>query len=263
MRLTLSLCLLLLPSVAMAQEGVVTYDHAVQYDFELPEGMAGRGGRGGDRAGRGAMPPGLPTESYASVVLLFSGSESVMRRVDEEEADDADPQTAQRMAGFAARLRMGSSSRSDHETLLAAYADNSDGTLTESIEFMGRTFLINGTRPAFEWRLVGEQSEFLGYLVQKAVAVHDSTTIEAWFTPEIPVSAGPGPYGGLPGLILVLSVDSGHELYSATDLALREIEDGLVTRPAEGEQVSREEYEGLVEEKMEEIRITRNRRRIR
>jgi GLPGLI family protein len=263
--LPLPLLLLLLPAAAAAQEGRVTYDHAVQYDFEMPAGR-GAGARGGDGAGqaaRPALPPGVPTENYASVVLHFNATESVMRRIVEEEPEGVPTVSNQRMAGMATRLRMISTSRTDHETLLAAYADNADGSLTESVEFMGRTFLIIGTRPEWEWRLAAEQHEFMGYMVQKAVAVHDSSTIEAWFAPEIPVSAGPGSYGGLPGLILVLSVDSGHELYSATEIDLSGLEEGVITRPEEGEQMSREEYEGLVEEKLEEVGTMRSQRRIR
>jgi len=122
---------------------------------------------------------------------------------------------------------------------------------------MGREFLVSDTRPVYEWRLTGEQSEFLGYLMQKATASHNGSTIEAFFTPQIPVQGGPGPYGGLPGMILVVSVDSGHELYSATEVDLSGLGGIVVVAPNEGNEVTRTEYEEIVAQRLEELRSER------
>ena len=293
MKTIFSLCLLLIPLALAAQEGSVTYDHTVVYGFANPDaqpargdsaqaGREGRGGegaqrggaarggatggRGGDRAGGAGfrMPEGMPTNSFAAVVLRFNSSESVMAQAEvvEEEEAAGGSEMDRRMAFFADRIKMGSPVRSDQETLLGAYANNTDGTLVEELEFMGRTFRITGTRPGYAWRLVAEQSDFMGYMVQKAETEHEGRTIEAWFTPQIPVSAGPGQYGGLPGMILVLSVNRGEELYSATSIDLGQLETGIT--PAEdGDEITREEYEVMVEEKLEELRTSRGRGRIR
>jgi len=284
MKTILGLCLILVPVGLSAQEGSVTYDHTVVYGFANPEARPARGdsaqtaraerggdgaqrgraagGRGGDRAGSGfRIPEGMPTNSHASVVLYFSSTESVMVQEKEPEADVAGAsEIDRRKQGFAARIRMNSPVRSDQETLLGAYSNNTDGTLVEEFEFMGRAFRIAGTRPAYEWRLVAEQSEFMGYMVQKAETEHDGRTIEAWFTPQVPISAGPGQFGGLPGLILVLSVNRGEELYSATSIDLGKLENEIAP-PEAGDEISREEYEQIVEEKLEELRTTRGRGR--
>lgn len=297
MKTILSLFLLLVPVGLAAQEGSVTYDHTVVYGFANPdaqpargdsaqadgEGRAGEGaqrggearagragsragGRGGDRAGGAGfrMPEGMPTNSFASVVLRFNASESVMAQaeVKEEEEATGGSEMDRRMAGFADRIKMGSPVRSDQETLLGAYANNTAGTLVEELEFMGRTFRITGTRPEYAWRLVAEQSDFMGFMVQKAETEHEGRTIEAWFTPQIPVSAGPGQFGGLPGMILVLSVNRGEELYSATSIDLGALAEGIAP-PEDGDEITREEYELIVEEKLEELRTSRGRGRIR
>ena len=288
MKTLFGLCLLLVPVGLVAQEGSVTYDHTVVYAFanqedstEASEGR-GEGAQRGRQARAGArrggmsgftpsrMPEGMPTNSYASVVLHFNAFESVMVQSEAEEQEEHEHEeiavagaahSPGDMAGFAAMIRRGSPIRSDQETLLGAYTSNADGSLVQALEFMGRTFRIMGTIPVYEWRLVGEQSEFLGYMVQKAVATQGDSTIEAWFTPQIPVSAGPGQYGGLPGLILVLSVNRGEELYSATAADLAALEDGTITPPSEGDEISREEYEEMVTEKLEELRTSRGRAR--
>lgn len=247
----------LAPAPADGQAGHVHYLRSVQYDFHVPERWA-------------RMRDRIEAQSTGTMVLLFDASRSIMMP-DPEEAEargrggarDSD-RVDRRALGMALRLRMASASRSDQEDMIQAYVDFGSGAITETREFMGRTFLISGDRPTYQWKLGTEQREFLGYMVQKATAVHDGAEIEAWFTPQIPVQAGPADFGGLPGLILVLSVDSGHLLYSASEVNLEGLGDVEIAPPTEGEMVTREEYEAIVAEKIEEIRATRgegNRRR--
>lgn len=74
----------------------------------------------------------------------------------------------------------------------------------------------------FVWEITNETKEIGGYKVTKAIT--DSYEIKkgddfhfgkasAWFTPDIPVSAGPGRYAGLPGLILEIEYERGGTKY--------------------------------------------------
>ena len=247
-RITLGL-LLLIPVALSAQEGSIAYTHSVQ--IEIPEELRARmEARGGNRQGG----PVLPTERVSEVVLIFNGSESLMKPVPPAPREGGAPGIGDRRRGFAARMRMSSASRRDRETIVEAYVRYDEGTIVEAREFLGRTFLIEDERPAFEWKLTGEQAEFLGYVVHKATAQQDSSTIEAWFTPQIPIPGGPATYGGLPGMILVVSVDESQVQYSATAVSLTTVAEGVIVRPTEGEAVSRERYEEIVAEKLEELR---------
>lgn len=242
--------LALFPLAASAQSGAILFDRAVRYDFELPERM-------------GELRQQIPTANFSLLILLFNETGSLMTPAPPEEEEDGQPAPGlgRRAVGMIERLRMGSPSRSDQEDLLEVYVNNEDGTVAETRKFMGRTFLISDARPAYQWRLSGEQSMFLGFSVQKATTVSDSSVIEAWFTPEIPVSAGPGLFGGLPGMILSVSIDSGHTVYSAKEVNLTSVEDGVIKAPDDGEEVSREEYEEIVAEKLEELKMRRRGRR--
>lgn len=242
--------LVLSPSAAAAQQGAILYDRAVKYEFEIPEELAGR---------LGDLEDLMPSANVTSMLLLFTETASLMMPAPVEE-EDPPTGTNRRAQGLAARLRMASPSRSDQEVLQEAYVGYEDGTVVETYEFMGRTFLVRGEQPTYTWKLSGEQSEFLGYVVQKATAVQDSTTVEAWFTPEIPVSAGPALFGGLPGMILVVTVNGGHTVYSATEVNLTAVEEGVIRPPEEGDEVSREEYEQIVAQKLEELEAVRSRR---
>jgi GLPGLI family protein len=203
----------------------------------------------------------IPAANISQMLLLFNESASLLVPAPTEEEEQQSDLASRERGMMIQRLRMGSPSRSDQETHLEAYMSFEDDSVVETREFMGRTFLIRGARPAYEWRLSAEQTEFLGYLVQKATTVLDSSVVEAWFTPEIPVSAGPGLFGGLPGIILSVSVDSGHTVYSATEVNLASVEDGAIEAPDDGQEVSRDEYEQIVAEKLEELTMRRRGRR--
>ena len=133
------------------------------------------------------------------------------------------------------------------------YTNFDEGTVTEKRDFMGRTFLISSDQTTLAWKLTGEQSEYQGFAVQKAVAERDSSMIEAWFSPEIPVSAGPETFSGLPGMILVLSINEDQMVFSAKEINLEGIEEGVLKAPKKGKKVSREEFDEIMAEKMKEM----------
>jgi GLPGLI family protein len=233
--LSLLALVLALPLSAVAQEGSVLYERTVKMEFELPPEME-------------HMRDQIPTENTTSMILYFNELESLMKTAPKEEKEQVVVS-----GGEGGRIfRMGGPVE-ETET----YQNYDDGTVSEKRDFMGRTFLIAGDQPTYAWKLTGELSEYLGYQVQKATAVQDSTLIEAWFSPEIPVSAGPELFGGLPGMILVLSVNDGQTVFSAKEISLDPVEDGLIYAPKKGKKVSRAEFDFIVEEKMKEMQTMR------
>lgn len=244
---------LAVPAPAAAQQGTVTYTHVVKRDIRLPPAFAERARERPPRTG--------------TLTLHFSPTNSLMTRDADRSRDresgrrlrggdratDATDARRARMAGrfgFGLRPAAGPEAAS---VLQAAYLDYAEGTVVEARRFLGRTFRVTGKRPAFAWRIAVEQAEHLGYAVMKATAEHDSTTVEAWFTPQIPVPGGPASYGGLPGMILVLSLNDGQTQYQATEVVLRELEAGLIRPPEDGDEVTREQFEQLVEERLGEM----------
>lgn len=121
----------------------------------------------------------------------------------------------------------------------------------QELEVAGRTFIIK--REPMDWEIIGETRIISGYVCRKAVSRQTlqsprsgkSTVVEtvAWFAPEIPLPFGPEGYGGLPGLILELSVDRDH--FYATSITLEE-KDIQIRRPTKGEVVTEEEYLGIM-----------------
>lgn len=223
--------LFLIPLAALAQEGSVVYEETIKHEVELPPEMA-------------HMKDQFPSSLSTSKLLLFNESASLMKDVPGAESGDTEVESD----GGAIRFRM-VAKRADEET----YTHFDEASVIEKREFMGRTFLISGAPAPLQWRLTDERSEFLGYMSQKAVAMRDTVAVEAWFTPEVPVPAGPALYGGLPGLILVLTEDDGRRSYVAKELSLEPLADDAIVPPTKGKEVTREEFDAIVEEKLKEM----------
>jgi hypothetical protein len=259
-RLAISACAaavaLTIPGGIQAQEGAITFDRATRLALELPDQVRER------------MGDEIPGETFDAFLLLFSPDETVMIPADPPGADGggdggsgsaptAADGRSQRISGFMNRLQRLSPERSDQERVIVTHVDLGTGTVVENRSFMGRTFLIQGERTPISWRLTGEQSEFAGHMVMRAMATVDGAEVEAWFTPQIPVPGGPAGYGGLPGMILSLSIDNGRVVYSATGVRMVPVDAGAIRPPTQGEALSAEEYEELVAERLEELRMLR------
>lgn len=237
----------LVPAGLTAQQGTIAYTVSQQYAFEIPEGWEDM----------------MPDSQTGTMLLHFGPSASLMTPAPEdgdESAGSRGPGISDRWMGRLLRMKMRSPSRGDQEVIRDTYIRYDEGTVVETREFMGRTFRISEPRHEFAWKLTSEQAEHLGRMVIKATAEHGGTSIEAWFTPSIPLPGGPASYGGLPGMILVLSLDGGRTQYFASDIALGEVDAALIRAPEDGDEISRDEYEGIVEEKLDELEQLSRRR---
>ncbi len=244
-----------------AQSGTIRYDQATRLDFDIPRDSP--------------FFRDLPSSRVRPMVLTFSDSATLFVPVPDSGRRGgfgggmALTMPAAPMAGradiavTAGRPMMGvrmMGRGGGAEAAAESYTRLDNGRITEVHEFLGRKFRIRDDRPTYPWKLTGEQAMFLDYPVMKATAQLDSTEIEAWFTPDIPVSGGPGAYGGLPGMILMLAVDTNRIVYTATAVDLTTPVTDL-TEPDDGNEVTRAEYDKIVEDKMEELNQGRRGRR--
>ena len=86
----------------------------------------------------------------------------------------------------------------------------------------------------------------------KMIEIPKTIDIVAWYTPQIPVSHGPGEFGGLPGLILELTTDQTVLLCSKIVMNPEKKDDILM--PSKGEKVTRIQYDEIVKLKTEEMK---------
>ena len=131
------------------------------------------------------------------------------------------------------------------------YIDFTDDTYLQYHDVSTLELLVKGERELLSWRMTGEERTLLGYRIFQATALQDTIPLEAWFTHEIPIPLGPDLWGGLPGAILVLSVNSDESVYTAVKADLES--DPEIIRPS-GKEHTQEEFGAIAKEKIRELR---------
>ena len=116
--------------------------------------------------------------------------------------------------------------------------------------FFNKNFIIED-KVDFQWKLTNKEKIINNLKVIKAYGLtRDKIKIEAWFTPEIPVSTGPENFMGLPGLILELQIDYAKYICKKIDFTNQY--NSKILKPTEAEVISYEDYDNL-RKKMDEF----------
>lgn len=174
------------------------------------------------------------------------------------------------------------------------YKNVKENTLIQSQEFYGKQFLVKDKLQSIEWKMGKESKQIGQYLCFRATAsvptseltwydfswsnlrtdsgskpdsavVQDEepeislTEVEAWYTPQIPVSHGPGEYWGLPGLIL--EVSAGNTTILCSKIVMNPQEKIKIEAPNKGKEITKSEYQSTIQRKMLEMRNNMGRRR--
>jgi len=162
------------------------------------------------------------------------------------------------------------------------YKNLKDSTLIQSQEFYGKRFVIKDELPKINWVKGNETKQIGNYLCFKAVATmptetlnwysfdwNDFTnsgsdevpmsTIEAWYTLQIPLGHGPAEFWGLPGL--VLEVSTGNTTILCSEISINTNDRDPIVIPNKGEETSIASYRKVVKERMAAMRNSYSRRR--
>ena len=89
------------------------------------------------------------------------------------------------------------------------FRDQKAGRLTHTDQIGMDHLLYTEPLPDCGWELADGERTILGYACRRATCTFRGRNYEAWYAPEIAVSAGPWKFGGLPGLILAVKDDAG------------------------------------------------------
>ncbi len=87
------------------------------------------------------------------------------------------------------------------------YINKPEKYYIEKVQIFDKEYFIKDRLPEIHWKILPDKKKIKKYTTQKAIANWEGKKIEAWFTKEIPVNAGPRIFQGLPGLILELKID--------------------------------------------------------
>lgn len=105
----------------------------------------------------------------------------------------------------------------------ATVQDLQNGGTSAQKEIFENTYVIKDSSRNLEWKIADETREIAGFECRKAVTkICDSVYVVAFYTDQIPVSAGPESFGGLPGMILGLAIPRLYTTWFATKVELTE-----------------------------------------
>ncbi len=206
----------------------------------------------------------MQKQAQKEYTLKFNLTESVWKEV--ESLEGGGPAAASGAGGNVV-IRIGGSGTNG-----SLYKNTADQRVLEETELFSKPFLIDDELETREWELTDESKQIGNYSAYKAIystvrerktmtfgdgeegemkTISDTVRVEAWYTPEIPVSQGPDDYWGLPGLIL--EVKSGNMTYLCTKVVLNPEGGVNIKVPSKGKRVNREELSAIREEKTQEM----------
>ncbi|MGB5981195.1 MAG: GLPGLI family protein [Nonlabens sp.] len=214
---------------------------------------------------RAAVDKALETAGQAEFTLKFTKDESIYEKVQEL----AKPKPT---SGISISFSGGGG------TYGTTYKNLEKGIFKREDNIMGKEFLIVDDLEKFEWKITGESRMIGNYTAIKAVLIEKPSEDEeaekeeetdeeetstgilsvikvekketvAWFTPQIPISNGPGKYHGLPGLILELN--EGNTVILCTKVEINP-EKFKIDEPKTGKKIKLEKFNKLQKKKQEE-----------
>jgi len=237
MRTLVIMTVMAIPSLAFSQneEGKVIYEEKTKMDLKLLNSE------------NEEVKSMIPQTTSAFKQLLFTAKESLYENYENLEKEDNNQLNFTTSEGGQVKIKM---QQPNNEV----YKDLEKQMLTDKREFMGKDFIIKEPFREFQWKLTGETKKILDFTVQKATLEDTAGVVEAWFTPEIPVSVGPLDFGNLPGLILELRLDNGKRVITATKIDLTAPDEKELVAPKKGRLVTRSEFDLIVKEKMKEMK---------
>ncbi len=214
---------LAIATTAQITEGSIIYEVKINLHQMLPEEMEG-------------MKASIPEFQNVQRELLFNREASLFREYEEE------PGTGR---GW---FRMGAS-ETHHQHI-------QNGIYTVKRGVLNEDYLIKSEVKRHPWNLTGRTEMIAGRVCQLAWRMDekDSTMIEVWYTPEIPVPVGPDEYFGLPGAVLMAVINYNERIYIATEVREEEVPTSRIQAPTGGTEVTPEEFEKISEEMMEQFR---------
>lgn len=132
------------------------------------------------------------------------------------------------------------------------FIDRKVGTITANAPMFGEVFLVKENITPIDWSLTDNTKNIADYTCYEAIGVFRGRTYSAWFTLDIPVSAGPFKFTGLPGLILEISDQDKEFSWHCKSIALLTPEkEQLIKEPTIGKELTLPEFYELVEKIMD------------
>jgi len=200
---------------AQQKEGKITYTRTSQMQMRF-QGM------------NDEMERNIPKTRTDQFELTFGNNQSLWKQAEQENEDEPT------FGGGGMQIRMMVAGSDD-----VLYTNLEEAKKVELRVMFDKKFIVDDSIRPLKWKMNEETKTVLNHLCRKATAVRygkrttmnmdngkmerkevdDTSNIVAWFTTDIPVSAGPGEYQGqLPGLILEMDINNGRQTFIAKEI---------------------------------------------
>lgn len=264
----ITVLILTITTNVMAQDfqGIATYKSQRKFDIKLDSTQM-------NSEMQERMMAMMKKQFEKTHILTFNKEESIFKEDEQLEAP-------QRQGMVMVMVETGGSD--------VMYKNTKEKRYTNQNESFSKLFLIQDELEEINWELGSETKNIGDYTCYKAsfkreVEVRESSisingdkdlsededakpkmeeiTVTAWYAPEIPVSAGPSEYYGLPGLIL--EVTDGTTTMLCSKVVLNPEKAIKIKEPTKGKKITQKKYDVIMEKKMKEMneRMRNNRER--
>lgn len=259
----LILLMLLSASASYAQntEGLIIYEQKINMHRRIQDE---------------AMKAMVPEFRTQKMQLAVKGAQSLYKNVEESGDEEINSQSNGQTTRMVFRA-----------PAAEVFRDFDTQTLTELRELAGRKFIIQDSLKRIAWKLNPSVTRKInGYECMQATATQPGMQggivmsfggpggggaprpatpgatppppaeqkVVAWFTDAVPVPGGPGQYGGLPGLVMLVDINDGETVISATKVELRAVTEKEMKKPSGGKKVTEKEFNKVRDDYMQEVR---------
>ena len=256
MKKTTTIIVLFLSVTIFAQsfQGKATYKTHQKFDFKMKKEKSGV-----NSDLQKQLKAQLMKQFQKTYTLNFDKSTSTYKQNEELSS----PQAATN--GMQIKI-MGSGGGTD-----VLYKNINEKRFINKTEISGKRFLIKDNLEKYDWEMTSETKNIGNYTCYKATKKREETrssfsmtdgekeetkktvTIEtvAWYTPQIPVSNGPGKFWGLPGLIL--EIQDGKKTIVCTEIVINPSEKVNIKEPSKGKKVSQKKFDEIMDKHSKEM----------
>lgn len=113
------------------------------------------------------------------------------------------------------------------------------------------TFLVKDSTRKIKWKITDETRDISGYTCRRANGIMmDSIYVVAFYTTEIPLSAGPEQFSGLPGMILGVALPHENVTWFATKVTDTGLPPNTVVPPKKGKPTDNKQLRATLEKVM-------------
>ena len=172
--------------------------------------------------------------------LVFNDKVSVYRALPEDNAPDPFNTTS---GGATFVLKIGGPGENS-----VLYKNFDTQKFLEQTEFADKDYIIDDTIHKQEWKLADVTMTILNHVCKKAtVKTEHGNDVTAWYAEDIPSPVGPDAFSGLPGAILMIDVNNGEMIYTATDFK-KDADDRALAEPTKGKHITRADFNKKLDE---------------